>query len=345
MPLPEKEDPMKKLFVVAVMALALTGAVFAGGSRERGAALEPIPSSECPPEARGHFDVFFCDKDGDLLADMPEDERFWLDPQTLVFAYTPVEDPAIYEDMWQPFLDHLAKVTGRNVQFFSVSSYTAQVEAMRAGRLHIAGISTGPTPFAVNLAGYVPIAIMGGADGQFGYTLQMYVHADSDLHSLEDLKGKRVAHVTPTSNSGHQAPMALFPRYGLTPGVDYEPVFSGSHENSALGVVARDYDAAPVASEVVDRMAERGLFNPADVRIIFETDPFPTTSYGIAHRLHPDLQEKIREAFFSYSFAGTPLGDEFEVDGFIPIVYKDHWDAVRTIQEYNGVQYRLSDID
>lgn len=334
----------KKLFLFTMMVLVLVTGAFASGRQERGAALQPISSADCPPEQRGKLDVFFCDRNGDLVADLPEDERFWLDPETLIFAYTPVEDPAIYEDMWQPFMDHLSAVTGRNVRFFSVDSYTAQVEAMRAGRLHIAGISTGPTPFAVNLAGYVPVAIMGGADGQFGYTLQMYVRADSDLHELSDLRGKRVAHVTPTSNSGHQAPLALFPTVGLYPGEDYDPVFSGSHENSALGVVAGDYDAAPVASEVVDRMAERGLFNPADIRIIYETDPFPTTSYGFSHRLTPELQEKIREAFLTYEFAGTPLGDEFQVDGFIPITYKDQWTVIRTIQEANNVQYRLEDL-
>lgn len=336
---------MRKFMLMVLVFLAVSGVVFASGASETGAALEPIPASECPPEARGKLDVYYCDKNGDLVADLPEDEKYWLDPETLIFAYTPVEDPAIYEDMWQPFLDHLSEVTGRNVRFFSVDSYTAQVEAMRAGRLHIAGISTGPTPFAVNLAGYVPIAIMGGSDGQFGYRLQMFVRADSDYYELEDLKGKRVAHVTPTSNSGHQAPSALFPEEGLVPGEDYDPVFSGSHENSALGVVAGDYDAAPVASEVVDRMAERGLYDPDEIRIIFESDSFPTTSYGISHRLHPDLQEKIREAFMSYDFAGTPLGEEFQVDGFIPITYEQHWKVIRTIQEYNGVEYRLEDID
>lgn len=334
----------KRFFLFSMVLLVLVTGAFAAGRQERGAALDPISSADCPPNQRGDLDVFFCDKTGDLVADLPEDERYWLDPETLIFAYTPVEDPAIYEDMWQPFMDHLSQVTGRQVRFFSVDSYTAQVEAMRAGRLHIAGISTGPTPFAVNLAGYVPVAIMGGADGQFGYTLQMYVHANSDLHDLTDLRGKRVAHVTPTSNSGHLAPMVLFPTVGLFPGEDYEPVFSGSHENSALGVIAGDYDAAPVASEVVDRMAERGLFDPADVRIIYETDPFPTTSYGFSHRLTPELQEKIREAFFTYEFAGTPLGEEFQVDGFIPITYKDTWRVIRTIQEANEVQYRLEDL-
>ena len=339
---------LKRVLVMSVTLLITLGLFFACAPSEeveRGQALEPISSEDCTSEERGMLDVYYCDKDGDLVADLPEDERYWLDPDTLIFAYTPVEDPAIYEDMWQPFMDHLSEVTGRDVRFFSVDSYTAQVEAMRAGRLHIAGISTGPTPFAVNLAGYVPIAIMGGEDGQFGYTLQMYVRADSDIYDMEDVKGKRVAHVTPTSNSGNQAPRALFPEEGLYPDEDYDPVYSGSHENSALGVVAGDYDAAPVASEVVDRMADRGLFDPDEIRIIFETDPFPTTSFGIAHRLTPELQEAIREAFVSYDFEGTPLGEEFNQDGFIPITYENQWAVIRTIQRSNGVEYRLSDID
>jgi phosphonate transport system substrate-binding protein len=329
---------MKKAIVLSLMLCVSAMVLFAGAQAE-----ESQVAAECTN--RGLLDVMYCDENGDLVADLPADQKEWVNPDTLIFAYTPVEDPAVYEDIWQPFMDHLAEVTGRKVRFFSVDSYAAQVEAMRAGRLHIAGISTGPTPFAVNLAGYVPFAIMGGADGQFGYTLQVYVHVDSDIYELKDLKGKRVAHTSPTSNSGNQAPTALFPSYGVVPGEDYEIEFSGSHENSALGVVAKDYDAAPVASEVVDRMAERGLFDPADVRIVFETDPFPTTSYGHAHNLHPDLVAKIKEAFMSYKFAGTPLGEEFNVDGFIPITYQKQWAVIRQIQENNGIEYTFEGLN
>ena len=35
----------------------------------------------------------------------------------------------------------------------------AEIEAMRSGRLHVGGFSTGPTAFAVNIAGAVPFAI------------------------------------------------------------------------------------------------------------------------------------------------------------------------------------------
>ena len=162
-------------------------------------------------EETAQLDSMYTDADGDLVADAPEDESALRDPDTLVFAYTPVEDPAIYEDIWTPFIAHIEEVTGKSVQFFAVQSNSAEVEAMRSGRLHIAGFSTGPTPFAVNLAGAVPFAIMGGDEGQFGYTLQVYTQADSDIQEMPDLAGKRIAHTSPTSNSGNLAPRALFP--------------------------------------------------------------------------------------------------------------------------------------
>jgi len=289
---------------------------------------------------RGSLDAKYCDENGDMVADLPADKSEWVNPDTLIFAYTPVEDPAIYSDIWQPFIDHLSEVTGKDVRFFAVQSNAAQVEAMRSGRLHVAGFSTGPTPFSVNLAGAVPFALMGSDSGQFGYSLQVYTHVDSDIHEITDLKGKRVAHTSPTSNSGNQAPRALFPEMGVVPGDDYEITFSGSHDQSMLGVVAKDYDAAPVASEVVERMAARGLYDEEDVRLVWESERFPTTSYNYAHNLHPELVEKIREAFYSFKFSGTELGEEFEgVETFIPINYKYNWRVIRTIQASNGVQY------
>lgn len=289
---------------------------------------------------RGALDAMYCDEDGDLVADRPDDKSELVNPDTLIFAYTPVEDPAIYSDIWQPFIEHLEEVTGRDVRFFAVQSNAAQVEAMRSGRLHVAGFSTGPTPFAVNLAGAVPFALMGSDEGQFGYTLQVYTQQDSDIKEMPDLKGKRVAHTSPTSNSGNQAPRALFPDLGVVPDEDYKVIYSGSHDQSMLGVVAGDYDAAPVASEVVERMADRGLYDEDDVRIVWESDRFPTTSYNYAYNLHPDLVDKIKEAFYSFKFEGTELGKEFDgVETFIPINYKEHWKVIRAIQSANGVEY------
>ena len=119
-------------------------------------------------------------------------------------------------------------------------------QAMRSGRLHVAGFSTGPTAFAVNLAGAIPFAVKGTAKEFQGYNLIVIVKANSPYQKLSDLKGKKVAHTAPSSNSGHLAPLALFPKEGLAPDKDYKIIFSGKHDQSVMGVNSGDYDAGAV---------------------------------------------------------------------------------------------------
>ena len=107
--------------------------------------LSPVSASaqECE---RGTLDKRFCDTDGDLVADTPTDPAEQVDPDTLIFAYTPVEDPAVYKAAWDDFLTYLKEKTGKDVVFFPVQNNAAQIEAMRSGRLHIAGFNTGSNP-------------------------------------------------------------------------------------------------------------------------------------------------------------------------------------------------------
>ena len=79
------------------------------------------------------LDSRYLDADGDLVADPPEDPARWIDPSTLVFTYTPAEDPSLYARIFAELVDHLARRTGRKVQFLQVHSNAAMVEAMRAG--------------------------------------------------------------------------------------------------------------------------------------------------------------------------------------------------------------------
>jgi phosphonate transport system substrate-binding protein len=289
------------------------------------------------------LDPRFTDSDGDMIADIPENPSDWVDPSTLIFAYTPVEDPAVYAEVWSEFIDHLSEATGRPVQFFPVQSNAAQIEAMRAGRLHIAGFNTGANPLAVACAGFRPFAIMAANDGTYGYRMAFITHVDTDIEELADLKGRTLAFTSETSNSGFKAPSSLLEQeFGWQPGVDYTPAFSGAHDNSVLGVANQDYDAAAIADEIMIRMAARGVVNLDDIRTIYESEPFPTTGYGVVYNLTPELQETIRKAFFSFDWDGTRLQQEFspfQQEKFIPITFQEHWSVVREIDAATGVSY------
>lgn len=292
------------------------------------------------------LDTRYTDNDGDMVADIPTDAAQLVDPETLIFAYTPVEDPSVYVDVWKEFLDHLSATTGKKVEFFPVQSNAAQYEALRAGRLHIAGVNTGGNPIAVACSGFRPFAMMAREDGTFGYEMEIITYPDSGIAKIEDLKGKQLAFTSETSNSGFKAPQALLgSEFGMTAGTDYTPVFSGAHDNSILGVANKDYQAAAVANSVLKRMTARDAVKADAIVSIYKSATFPTTGYGMAHNLTPELQEKVKEAFFSFDWTGTALEKEFAAQGenkFVPITFKDDWSVVRQIDAALGVEYTCS---
>lgn len=288
---------------------------------------------------RGDLDPMYCDDDGNLVADTPKDPKKLKNPSTLVFTYTPVEDPAVYENVFRPFTDHLAKCTGKRVVFYQVQSNAAEIEAMRSGRLHVGGFSTGPTNFAVNLAGAVPFAVKGDANSYQGYQLHVIVKRDSPIKTLADLKGKRVAHTSPSSNSGNLAPRALFPGLGLTPDQDYKVLYSGKHDQSILGVGTGDYDAAPIASDVFKRMAARGQIKAEDYRVIWQSETFPTSSFAYAHDLEPKLRDTMLKCFYDYRFPAEMQKAFDGADRFYPITYQKDWGLVRKVAEGSGEKF------
>lgn len=62
----------------------------------------------------------------------------------------------------------------------------------------------------------------------------------------------------------------------------------------------------------------------------------------MVYNLKPELQEKIKQAFFSFPWKGSALAEEFGKSGeakFIPISFKKHWEVIRKIDAATNVSY------
>jgi phosphonate transport system substrate-binding protein len=285
---------------------------------------------------RGDLDAAFCDENSDLTADPPTDASRLRNPSALLMSYSPQEDTGTYEKLWAPYVAHLGKCIGKPVRFFQVHSSAAVVEAFRSGRIHFSLLATGDTPFAVNVAGAVPYAGIGGPKGLLGYRVVVIVRRDSSFTRLADLKGKRVAHTAPSSNSGNMAPRALFPAEGLVPDKDYKVIYSGKHDNSILGVLRGDYDAAAVADDILERLASNGVVKAADFRVLYTSRSFPAGSMVFAHDLAPPLIKSIRDCTLNYKFS-PELAAAFQgSDRFVPLDYKRDFENVRQVANASG---------
>ena len=318
---------LKNLLLGAATAIAFT---MMGGAASQAA-------EDCN---RGTLDEAYCDRNFDQTADLPTDPKDWVSPDTIIFTYTPVEDPAVYASIWDGFVAHMSEVTGKKVVFFPVQSNAAQLEAMRSGRLHVAGFNTGSNPIAVSCAGFVPFGMMAMNDGSFGYEMEIIVPADSAMQSPADIKGKTMAFTSPTSNSGFKAPSAILKgEFSLVAEADFTPAFSGKHDNSILGVYNGDYEVAAIANSVMARMIRRGVIDEGKIRTIYKSQTFPTTGYGHAHNLHPELAAKVKTAFWTYNWDENFKKEFKKADRFIGITHKNDWAVIRQIDAANDVSY------
>ena len=313
-----------------------------------GLLVQAAPASaqaDCP---RGDLDERYCDRNGDLVADAPTDPSQWVDPDTLIFAFAPSRDPAVLREAWADFLEHMEKVTGKKVLYFSAQSNAAQIDAMRSGRVHVAGFNTGSNPLAVNCAGFVSFAIMASLNGDYGYSMEILTYPGSGIEKVEDIKGRTLALTAPTSNSGFKAPLALLKsEFDMIPDRDFKTTFSGTHDNSILGVANKDYDAAAIANSIKFHMIKRDVIKEEDTIVLYQSQKFPTTGYGHVFNLKPELAEKVKESFMSFQWdkpdgSPTSLKELFSKSNegqFIPITYQEHWNVIRKIDAANNVSY------
>jgi phosphonate transport system substrate-binding protein len=288
----------------------------------------------------------YTDADGDLIADAPKDPAKLLNPDTLVFSWIPEENTPALKDSFKDLIDRLAQATGKKVVYaLEIKTPEDQLRALRDGKLHITAFSTGAVPIAVDVAGFVPVGMLASESGNAKHQLQIIVPADSSMQTLADLKDHELALTDPTSNSGYKAPIVLLKNEaGLTLETDYRIRNTLSYDNSIAGIVKKQYEAAAVASDVLDRAVASGKIKKTDYKVIFKSADFPSAAIGHAHNLKPELATKIKDALLSFKFTGTSAQAHFASSNqtqFVPVNYKNDWALVRLIDDTLGQSHQI----
>jgi len=339
---PQPSLSIKRILSVILPAVVVGIAAYVIASRSASVSRDDIApnilsrmfvSESVPPTSQ----IAFTDADGDFVADIPDDPSECIDPPTLNFSFIAAEEESVKEPKWKELLDALAKKTGREVKYTHYAAINDQLAALKNGKVHIAVLNTGVVPTAVQRDGFVPVCTFGGEDGSYGYTMQFLVPKGSAIKNLADVRGHKVMFTRLDSNSGFKAPLVLLmdAPYNMMPDRDYEWGFSQGHEESIKKIAAKEFQVAPVASDIVARMIEQGEVQADDFTSIYTSERFPPATLGFAYNLRPELQTAIRDTLVGYKLKGTGLENEFGPDAttLVAVNYKDDWANARRIDQ------------
>ncbi|GDY35459.1 PhnD/SsuA/transferrin family substrate-binding protein [Acidovorax sp. NB1] len=251
--------------------------------------------------------------------------------------------------LWGDYFNHLARcgnVDLQNQQGESLEKSTnidvlgekELIDSLLTGKAQLAQVNPGLVPQLVGAGQPAPFGVPGNkASGKRNsYTLILISRVDSPFKEPKDLIGKKIAHSTPTSNSGNLAPRALFPAIGLVPDQNYEVVFSNGHERSVTGVMHGFYPAAAVASDLYQRMVVKGDVKGSSIRTLWESPPFMTETWTLGKDVSPELQARVKKCSYSYSFSPKLRQLLPGNDTFLPINFERDFSTVMEV--YNKTQ-------
>ena len=180
-------------------------------------------------------------------------------PADLVLGVHPFKPATQMTRAFTPLVNYLTEKLGEPVSLRVARDYQAHIDAVGRDELDIAYL--GPVPYVKLVEQYGPRPLLArqAIGGNPVFHAKIFVRADSPIHALTELRGRRFAFGEPHSTMSH-----LVPRYMLwQAGVPVEQLggykFVGDHVNVALGVLAGDYDAGAVKEDVYLDYQDRGL--------------------------------------------------------------------------------------
>ncbi|WP_028281402.1 phosphate/phosphite/phosphonate ABC transporter substrate-binding protein [Arthrobacter sp. H5] len=217
------------------------------------------------------------------------------------FGIEPYEDPAKLEPAYQVLADALSEKLDCPVNVQVVEDYAAEVLAMENGKLDLGQFGPIGFVFASDRAGAEPLVSFGTADGELSsYTGGIWVAADSEIESIEDLRGKSLALGSVGSSSGDVLPRYALREAGLED-ADLKMDYTGGHPEALLALTNGAVEAAQINSQTLATAEGEGTFDASKFKQIWESDPIPNDPITVRGDMDPAFKDAVKDALMDLS--------------------------------------------
>ena len=213
---------------------------------------------------------------------------------TVRFGVEPYESSARMIPVYKSIGDLISKKLGCPVQVFVATSYNAEIEAMRNGKLDIGQFGPLGYVLAHQVAHAEAVATFADMNGKPStYTASIVTWKGSGLTKLADVAGQSFAYSDPSSTSGH-----LFPAYGLRKaGIDPDSgvraLYAGSHTASFEAIRNHKVKAGELNSEEIDSAKLHNAYDADAYVTLWQSDPIPVDPIAVRGSLPADFKARL----------------------------------------------------
>ena len=233
---------------------------------------------------------------------------------TLNVQFVPTNNDGSMEAKTGPFADYLSEKLGMDVNVTLATDYSTIVEAMASGKVDLGIMPPAAYVQARNLD--AAEAILSSQlvkydedteepiEGEYTSTFkgEVLVKADSDMESLEDLKGKKIATLSPNSASGYIYPVAEMKDLGIDPLTDCTLTTVNDIPSEMTAVLNGQQDACFVFQGAryvfSSKFTDYDLYK--DLKVLYLTDgDIPNDAIAVQPTMDEDLKAQIKDVFLN----------------------------------------------
>lgn len=247
------------------------------------------------------------------------------DSETLILGAV-AYDPKVVT-IWEGFKAFFSR-QGLAFDYVLYSNYERQVEAQFAGHIQVAWNSPLAWIRSQRLARARGVAVEALAmrDTDQDLTSLILARADSEIHSIADLKGKVVAVGAIDSPQATLIPLSHLKANGLTPGVDFEiayhDVLGGKHgdhiggeREAARTLIGGKADAACMIDGNHLLFAKEGTMPAGSTRVLAQTTSYDHCNFTVISTAPRPLIERFRELLLSMTYADAEVRPLMDLEG------------------------------
>ena len=241
----------------------------------------------------------------------------------LVLVGAVAYDPKVVT-IWEGFKSYFEK-RDAPIDYVLYSNYDAQVDANLKGEIDVAWNS--PLAWVKSqLKSHGRCRAIAMRDTDRDLTTKILTRKDSNITSLTDLKGGKIAVGASDSPQAALIPLSTLADAGVIPGEDcrvaYHEVMVGKHgdhvggeRDAARALAAGSADAACVLDANYTVFINEGTLDPGTTRVLASTPPFDHCNFTVRDDLPEERYKRFVEVLLQMSFQDSEVRTLMELEG------------------------------
>ena len=221
--------------------------------------------------------------------------------KTLLIGLTPEHNIFKQVRRYEPLAGYLSKKTGVRVTL-KVLTYRGNV-IDNFQSLNLDGAFFGSFSYVLAHAklGVVALARPEYPDGSSSYHGVLFVRKDSGIHTVRQMKGKRLALVARATTAGYLFPMIFLKRAGVVNPETFfrEVYYAGAHEGTIDDVLDRKADVGVSKNTVYDRFAAENPRIGRELVVLGTSDDVPENALALRKDIEDSVKGKLLDALIA----------------------------------------------